>query len=106
MGKNCKPWFFGACNFGKDKNLGFVEPKIRDREVGGSNRLAPQNFDSPQVFGIFGKYLSSLNTNPISQIDFWGRNAVCPESPRIIRLLRQSPLEHNMYYQTRSDAVG
>jgi hypothetical protein len=30
-----------------------------------------------------------------SQIDFWGRNAVCLKSPQIIRLLRQSPQRLN-----------
>lgn len=42
MGKNCKTLEFlpVAATF-EDKNLGFVEPKIRDCEVGGSNPLAP-----------------------------------------------------------------
>ena len=44
MGKNCKTLdFLGGCNFRKGKDLSFVEPTVRDREVGGSNPLAPTN---------------------------------------------------------------
>ena len=51
------------------------------------------DFDCPRGLPIatnLSKYLSSLNTHPISQIDFWGRNAVCPKSRIIGRPLRQT----------------
>jgi len=39
----------------------------------------PRNFWCPDDHKFFAKYLSSLNTRQISQIDFWGRNAVAPK---------------------------
>ena len=42
IGTNVKPLeFLGGCNFRKGKYYVFAEAIIRDREVGGSNPLAP-----------------------------------------------------------------
>src|ERR1044072_9078426 len=44
---NCKSLdFLGGCNFRKGNTYVFAAPIIRDREVGGSNPLAPTNNSS------------------------------------------------------------
>ena len=54
MGTNVKPSkFLGGCNFRKGNTYVFAAPIIRDREVGGSNPLAPtSNLQTHQQFTV------------------------------------------------------
>ena len=57
MGRHVKEWkiaenFLVAATFEKANTYVFAAPIIRDREVGGSNPLAPTNTHNPSTISI------------------------------------------------------